>query len=77
AFNLIMLGEDIARGQRVESFAIDAWTGTAWKQIAAGTTIGYKRLIETKTVRTPKVRIRILARRAPESIASFGLFLED
>ena len=76
-FNRIVLGEDIARGQRVESFAIDAWNGKAWKEIATGTTIGYRRLLETKTVRTPKVRVRILARRAPVSIASFGLYLED
>lgn len=76
AFNRIMLGEDIAGGQRVESFAIDVWTGTTWKEIAAGTTIGYKRLFETKTVRAPKVRIRILQSRAPASITSFGLFLE-
>lgn len=76
-FNRIMLGEDIARGQRVEAFAVDEWDGGGWKEIAAGTTIGYKRLLKTNTVRTPKVRVRILASRAPASIKSFGLFLED
>ena len=77
AFNRIWLGEDITRGQRVESFAVDAWNGRAWKEIAAGTTVGYKRLLETDTVRAQKVRIRILASRAAPSITSFGLFLED
>jgi alpha-L-fucosidase len=75
-FNRVMLGEDIARGQHVEAFAIDAWDSRAWKEIVAGTTIGYKRLLETKTVSTPKIRIRIVARRAPASITSFGLFLD-
>lgn len=77
AFNRIWLGEDITRGQRVESFAVDAWNGRAWKEIAAATTIGYKRLLETDTVRAQKVRVRILASRAAPSMTSFGLFLED
>lgn len=76
SFNRVMLGEDIARGQHIEAFTIDAWDGHTWKEIAAGTTIGYKRLLKMNTVRTPKVRVRIIATRAPASITSFGLFLE-
>ncbi|HET9775920.1 MAG TPA: alpha-L-fucosidase, partial [Gemmatimonadaceae bacterium] len=76
SFNRVMLGEDIARGQHIEAFTIDAWDGHTWKEIAAGTTIGYKRLLKMNTVRTPKVRVRTIATRAPASITSFGLFLE-
>jgi len=76
-FNRVMLGESMAVGQRVESFAFDIWNGSAWDQVATATTIGYKRLLRISTVRAQKVRIRILESRAAPSIATFGLFLED
>jgi len=76
AFNRVMLGENIAGGQRVEAFAVDVWNGTAWKEIAAGTTIGYKRLLKINSMRAQKIRVRILASRAVPSLAGFGLFLE-
>ena len=76
-FNRVMLGESMSVGQRVESFAVDTWTGSAWKQLASATTIGYKRLLQTPAVRTRKVRVRILQTRAAPSIATFGLFFED
>lgn len=75
-FNVVMLGEDLSVGQRVESFAVDMWNGSDWKQIASGTTIGYKRLLRIPGVTTQRVRVRILQSRGTPSIASFGLFLE-
>lgn len=75
-FNVVALGENIAGGQRVESFAVDAWNGSSWKQIASGTTIGYKRLLQTREVTAQKVRVRILRSRSAPSIAEFGLFQE-
>jgi alpha-L-fucosidase len=76
-FNRVMLGENLAVGQRVESFAIDVGSGSTWKPLISGTTIGYKRLLQTPIVQTDRVRIRILQSRAAPSIASFGLFFED
>ena len=43
--NVVMLQEDIARGQRVEAFSVEAQTADGWKEIAQGTTVGYKRLL--------------------------------
>ncbi|MGH7651103.1 MAG: alpha-L-fucosidase [Gemmatimonadaceae bacterium] len=75
-FNVVMLGEDLKVGQRVESFAVDAWNGSDWNQIASGTTIGYKRLLQIPDVTAQKVRVRILKARITPSIATFDLFLE-
>ena len=62
-FNVAMLKEDIRRGQRVEAFALDIWDGTDWKEIAAGTTIGWKKLLRFPAVEAAKVRVRILRSR--------------
>ena len=43
--NVIDLREDISRGQQVESFAVDALLDGEWTQVAAGTTIGHRRLL--------------------------------
>ncbi|MEN6559664.1 MAG: alpha-L-fucosidase [Acidobacteriota bacterium] len=79
-FNIAMIGEDIRYGQRVESFALDAWDGKDWKEIARGTTVGYKKLLRFPAVDTDRVRLRILrARGAVLPIlppASFGVFLD-
>jgi alpha-L-fucosidase len=72
-----MLGEDIREGQRVEAFAVDIWNGTDWKQIASGTTIGYKRLLQIPDVTTQKVRVRVIRARITPSIVNLGLFLES
>ena len=76
-FNRVMLGESLAVGQRVESFAFDVWTGSAWHEVARASTIGYKRLLRIDEVRASKVRVRILESRLAPSIAAFGLYLEE
>ncbi len=75
-FNRVMLGESMSVGQRVESFAVDVWTGSAWTQVAAATTIGYKRLLSIDTARTSRVRVRILESRAEPTLATLALFME-
>src|SRR5262249_6387357 len=40
-FDIVGLQEPIQRGQRVSSFAVDAWDGTGWTPVTTGSTIGY------------------------------------
>jgi alpha-L-fucosidase len=79
-FNVAMLKEDIRRGQRVEAFALDIWDGTDWKEVAAGTTIGWKKLLRFQAVDAAKVRVRILKTRGePAPMVppdSFGLYFD-
>ncbi len=75
-FDVISTQEDLRVGQRVESFAVDSWNGSAWTQIAADTTIGNKKLIRLSTpVTTSRVRLRIGGARANPAIAEVGLYL--
>ena len=55
----VLLQEYIPLGQRVQSFTIDAWQDGTWKQAAQGTTIGYKRIVQTGPVTTERIRINI------------------
>jgi len=91
AFNVAMLTEDIRQGQHVEEFAFDVWGGagpvtdrnlleqTGWREIAKGTTIGWKKLLRFPTVTAEWVRVRILKSRSDSTIfrpATVGLFLD-
>ena len=80
-FDVISLQEAVDyRGQRIESFTIETWTGSAW--IPAGhvasdelTTVGHKRLIRLiSPVTTNQVRIQITGSRLEPTIAEIGLF---
>jgi alpha-L-fucosidase len=74
-FDQVWLGEDIRRGQHVQEFAIDVWAGTAWTQIASGTTIGYSRiLILAAPNTTRRIRVRIQQSRAIPRLATLGLY---
>jgi alpha-L-fucosidase len=75
-FNVAMIQEDIRSGQKVESFALDVWDGTDWKEAARATTIGYKRLLRFPSVRAGKARLRILSTRGRAAISDLGLFLD-
>lgn len=83
-FDVVSLQEAVAqRGQRVESFAIEAWDGAAWinvEPIASDqlTTVGHRRLIRLKTpVTTDRVRIRITGARFAPTLAELGLFKQS
>jgi len=75
-FDVVSLLEAVAqRGQRVESFGIDAWDGAKWTEVEHGTTVGYKRLLRLNApVRTDRVRVRITSSRLEPTLAEFGLF---
>lgn len=76
-FNVIRVREDIRLGQRVDAFAVDAWTDAQWRTVAEATSIGPCRLIRTaEDVTATRVRLRVLQSAAPPKISEFGLFLE-
>jgi alpha-L-fucosidase len=75
-FNLIMLGEYIPYGQRISGFNVEIWENNAWRMVAEGTTIGYKRILETDTLITSKLRLNILESKESPLLSSFGLYLD-
>ena len=73
-FDRILLQEPIRFGQRVASFSIEAREGGEWKEVADGTTIGYKRLLRFPLVRADAVLITIRQARGAPALATVGLY---
>jgi alpha-L-fucosidase len=74
AFDVVLLAERIAAGQRVELFRLESRAGGAWQAFARGTTIGHKRLLRFPAVLTKAVRLVIEASRTSPTLAAFGLY---
>lgn len=74
-FDVLSLQENLAMGQRVESFTLEYKVGEDWKKITEGSTIGYKRLLRFPAVTAKEVRLTILSSRLQPAIAEIGLYL--
>jgi alpha-L-fucosidase len=76
-FNVAMLQEDISKGQRVERYLIEARSDQQWFTVAAGTTIGYKRLLSFPAVKADEIRLTITSSRARPNISTFALYYTE
>lgn len=74
--NVIKIQENIRDyGQRVKSFAIDAWIDNQWKEIKRSTTIGFRKMIYLPhPITTDKFRVRFLDARVSISWSNFSLY---
>ncbi len=77
AFNVVRTEEMIALGQRVSKYKIEAQIDGTWKEIASGTTIGYRKLDRFPKVTAGKVRLTIEEARACPALKSFGVHLDS
>ena len=57
--NRILIQEHIQLGQRIKGFMVEAQIDGEWKEVASGTTIGYKRILSFPTVKTDKIKLII------------------
>src|SRR6185312_5505661 len=57
--NTIEIMEDIAGGERVRKYEVDAWLDGAWKQVCEGISVGHKRIQQFDAVTTNKLRLTI------------------
>ncbi|HTR29769.1 MAG TPA: alpha-L-fucosidase [Puia sp.] len=73
-FDVLSLQEDIRVGQRVERWVFDVEDHGDWKEVASGTTIGYKRLLRFPPVTARRARLRILSSRLDPVISRIGLY---
>ncbi|MGV3656978.1 MAG: discoidin domain-containing protein, partial [Chitinophagaceae bacterium] len=73
-FDVLLLQENIAVGQRIESFVLEYKQGGEWRKIAEGTTVGYKRLLRFDPVTASEVRLRILSSRLNPTLSAIGLY---
>lgn len=72
--NVVMLREDISKGKRMEAFTVEALTADGWKEIAKGTTVGYKRLIRIPAVEARQLRVKVDACRLAANISEVAAY---
>lgn len=75
-FDRFAIREDLAKGERVESFALDVWED-GWKEIATGANIGHCRILRFPEQNATRLRVRFLSARSEPQIASMSVYLSD
>ena len=75
--NAFMIQEDVSKGQRIESFLVEAYKDGSWIHMAEGTTVGYKRLIRFSDTRPERIRVTIRSARGVANVAAVGLFYAE
>lgn len=75
-FNVLALQENIRKSQRIEGFEASYWDRNAWKILAKGTTIGYKRLLQFDTVTSSKIKLTVTNCRKEPYLAEMGIYLQ-
>jgi len=73
-FDRVLLQEPIRLGQRIAAFRLEIPDGDGWREIARGTTVGYKRVLRIPAVTTGQVRIAIEEALGPPALSEVGLF---
>jgi len=74
SFNVLLVQEPIALGQRVRQYKFEALLNGKWMPLSSGTTIGFKKLDRFETVTTQKIRLVIEDARACPLISEIGLY---
>lgn len=75
--NTFMIQEDISKGQRIESFLVEAYKDGSWIHMAEGTTVGYKRLVRFSDTHPERIRVTIRSARGVANVAAVGLFYAE
>lgn len=74
-FQVVRLREYLPLGQRVDAFALDAWQGGGWKQVAAATSVGPCRIVRLpEAVASNRIRLRITSAQACPAIQEVAVF---
>lgn len=72
--NVVMIQEDISKGQRVEAFTVEVQTEKGWQEVARGTTVGYKRLFRIPAVKANQLRVKMDACRTTANISQVAAY---
>jgi alpha-L-fucosidase len=75
-FNRVVLTEDIAKGQRVASFIVEARTADGWEQLAEESTIGHKRILLVPETTTGELRVTVTDALAKPLLGAIGLYYD-
>ncbi len=73
--NHAVIAEDIARGERVRQYAVEALVaGGKWRKVCEGTSVGHKRIEQFDAVETSRVRLHVTKSVAAPIISKFAVY---
>ena len=72
--NLVVLQEDITKGQRVEEFEVEGLVDGQWKSLGKGTTVGYKRILRIPDTNATQLRVKLLSTRLKANISNVAAY---
>jgi alpha-L-fucosidase len=70
----VMIREDIAQGERIREYVIEALVAGEWKPVAGGKSVGHCRMERFTPVEASSVRFRVLASKGTPQIRSFAIY---
>lgn len=72
--NYVLIQEYIRLGQRIKNFSVEVEKDGNWKEVAQGTTIGYKRILKIEQTEAQKVQIVIKDSKACPVISNVEVY---
>lgn len=72
--NHVILMEDIAQGERVREYVLEAYIQGQWEELVRGSAIGHKKIDRFATVETDALRLRVLSSVEKPVIRSFAAY---
>jgi len=73
-FDRALTMEWLNGGQRIEKYAIDVWTGSAWETVASAHAIGHEKIDIFPAVTASRVRLNILSSTDGAAVREFQLY---
>ncbi|MCQ6560097.1 alpha-L-fucosidase [Paenibacillus mendelii] len=70
-----ILMEDIAHGERIREYVLEAKCGNEWVELVKGSAIGHKKIDRFEQVDTDEIRLQVTSHAAKPIIRSFEAFL--
>jgi len=72
--NQIQLMENMAKGENIRKYVVEAFKDGAWKIIAQGSSVGHKSILQIEPITTAKLRLRILEAFQTPGIRKFSVY---
>jgi alpha-L-fucosidase len=70
----VLIQEDIAKGENIRRYSVEAWIDNNWKEIANGLSVGHKRIQTFSIVTTRKLRIKVNESVGPVNIKAITFY---
>ncbi|MDR3625625.1 MAG: alpha-L-fucosidase [Ignavibacteriaceae bacterium] len=72
--NHVIIMEDIAKGENIRKYMIEAWKNGKWQKIVEGVSVGHKVINQFEPISTTKIRLSIIESSKPPCIKKLSVY---